>query len=162
MTKSAAEAIAKGLHIPFQIAQLHSALSTQAKAIISRHGDLNLAQWRIVRLVALDIANTTTAVRKGAGIDKSQFSKMLGVLEDKGYLKLRPFEEDKRQHLIELTEKGRTSHDRLGPVLEARQEHLVSALTADEQATVLKAIKLLSEAAQKTDFPDPYVIPEDE
>lgn len=155
MARTRDNAIDLGLHLPFQIAQLHSALSAQAKVIIARYGDLNLAQWRIVRVVALDIANTSTAVRNAAGLDKGQFSKMLGVLEAKGYVVLHPFEDDKRQNVIELTEMGRTAHERLGPVLDARQRHLVAALTEEEQAVVRKAIKAIAAAAHKTDFTDP-------
>ena len=161
MAKTGENAIDLGLHLPSQIAQLHSALSAQAKVIISRYGDLNLAQWRIVRVVALGIADTSTAVRNAAGIDKSQFSKMLCVLEEKGYVVLHAFEEDKRQNVIELTEKGSNAHDRLGPVLDARQKHLVATLTEEEQSVVRKAIKAISAATDKTDFDLPRPDPED-
>ena len=158
MTNSDDSAIGLGLLLPFQIAQLHSALNAQAKVIISAYGDLNLAQWRIVRVVALGIENTTTPVRKAAGIDKSQFSKMLGALEQKGYVLLHPYEDDKRQHVIELTDKARAAHERLGPALDERQRHLVASLTEDELAVIYKAIKVMAKAAQKTDFDIP--IPE--
>lgn len=162
MTNAPESAIDLGLPLPFQIAQLHSALNAQAKVIISRTGDLNLAQWRIIRLVALGIANTTTAVRKASGIDKSQFSKMLSVLEEKGYVELRFYAEDRRQHLIELTKKGRMVHDRLGPVLDTRQRHLVAALSEQEQALIQNAIRVLAKAAEKTDFIIPDLASEED
>ncbi|WP_204114480.1 MarR family winged helix-turn-helix transcriptional regulator [Shimia biformata] len=155
MTNSPSSAIGLGLLLPFQIAQLHSALNAQAKVIVSRYGDLNLAQWRIVRVVALGIENTTTPVRKATGIDKSQFSKMLSALEEKGYVVLHPYDDDKRQHVIELTKKAYAAHDRLGPVLDARQKHLVAGLTEEEQAVIYKAIRVMAEAAEKTDFDVP-------
>lgn len=145
-------AIDLDLPLSFQIAQLHSALNAQAKAIISRHGDLNLAQWRIIRLVAWGIADTTTSVRKAAGIDKSQFSKTLSVLVEQGYARSLPYENDKRQHRIELTEKGRLAHDRLGPELDARQKHLLASLSPEAQSVLHDAIKALAKAAEKTDF----------
>ena len=113
---------------------------------------MNLAQWRIIRLVAWGIADTTTSVRKAAGIDKSQFSKTLSVLEQKAFVRLLPYEEDKRQHLIELTETGRAAHDELAPELNARHKHLLAALSAEERAVVHDAIKALAKAAEKTDF----------
>ena len=152
MANSDDSAIGLGLLLPFQIAQLHSALNAQAKVIVSGYGDLNLAQWRIVRVVALGIENTTTLVRKATGIDKGQFSKMLSALEQKGYVVLHPYEDDKRQHVIALTDKARTAHARLGPVLDERQRHLVATLTEDELAVIYKAIKVMAKAAQKTDF----------
>jgi DNA-binding MarR family transcriptional regulator len=161
MTNSDDSAIGLGLLLPFQIAQLHSALNAQAKVIISSYGDLNLAQWRIVRVVALGIENTTTPVRKATGIDKGQFSKMLSALEQKGYVILHPYEDDKRQHVIELTDKARKAHERLGPVLDERQRHLVATLTEDELAVIYKAIKVMANAAQKTDFNIPAPEPEE-
>lgn len=145
-------AIDLDLPLSFQIAQLHSALNAQAKAIIARYGNLNIAQWRIIRLVAWDIANTTTAVRKAAGIDKSQFSKTLSVLEKEGFVEILPYEDDRRQHLIVLTEKGVSAHDQLGPELDARHQHLLAALTPEQRAVIHDAIKALSEAAQTTEF----------
>ncbi|CUK02797.1 transcriptional regulator SlyA [Shimia thalassica] len=162
MTNSRDNAIDLGLLLPFQISQLNSALNAQAKVIITRYGDLNLAQWRIVRVIALGIENTTTPVRKATGIDKSQFSKMLSTLEKKGYVVLHPNEEDKRQHVIELTEKARIAHERLGPVLDERQRHLVAALTEEELAVIYKAIKVMADAAQKTDFNIPISEMEEE
>lgn len=155
MTKSDDSAIGLGLLLPFQIAQLHSALNAQAKVIISGYGDLNLAQWRIVRVVALGIENTTTPVRKATGIDKGQFSKMMSALEQKGYVVIKPYEDDKRQHVIELTDKARKAHERLGPVLDERQRHLVASFTEDELAVIYKAIKVMAKASQKTDFDIP-------
>lgn len=152
MPKEAITERGLGLHIPFQIGQLHSVLNAQAKVILARHGDLNLAQWRIIRIVALGIADTTTAARKTLGIDKSQFSKSLSNLEKTGYIQVLPFEFDKRQYRIELTEKGRKANDRIGPELDARQTHLVASLSEEEQATFQKALKALAEAAKKTDF----------
>lgn len=147
-------AIDLDLPLSFQIAQLHSALNAQAKAIIARHGNLNIAQWRIIRLVAWDIANTTTTVRKAAGIDKSQFSKTLSVLEKEGFVEVLPYEDDKRQHLIVLTIKGVEAHDRLGPELDARHQYLLASLNDDQREMIHDAIKALSEAAEKTDFSD--------
>ncbi len=145
-------AIDLGLPLAFQIAQLHSALNAQAKAIIARHGTLNLAQWRILRLVAWGIADTTTRVRKAAGIDKGQFSKMLSLLEKDGHVEILPYPDDKRQHLIRLTEKGRAAHDRLGPELDARQQHLLKALTPQQREIIQSAIRALARAAECTDF----------
>jgi len=138
--------------LPIQIAQLHSALNVQAKAIISQHGDLNLAQWRIIRFVALGIAASTTSVRKAAGIDKSQFSKTLSVLQDKGFVRTRPYAQDKRQLLIELTDKGRAAHMQIKPELDARYRHLLAALDTNEQGALRDAIQKLAKATEKTDF----------
>ena len=138
--------------LPLQVAQLHGLLNAQAKAIISRHGSLTLPQWRIIRMVGTGFAETSTAVRKAANLDKSQFSKTLAALANDGYLTLSPYDEDLRQIRVQLTDKGRLAHDRLAPELDARHEHLLSALTPEQRETIYGAIQALAEAASTTEF----------
>ena len=73
-------AIELRLPLPLLVFQLHSALNAQARALISKRGDLSLAQWRVLRLISLDVAHASTALRKLMGIDKSQFSKEIGAM----------------------------------------------------------------------------------
>jgi DNA-binding MarR family transcriptional regulator len=145
-------AIDLDLPLPFQISQLSSLLNAQAREILSRYGELNLAQWRILRLVAWGVASTTTSVRKAAGIDKGQFSKTLNGLVKDGYIELSPYEDDKRQYQISLTVKGEATHAQIKPELVARNEHLMDALTPEEQSALYSSIRALAKAAQKTDY----------
>ena len=138
--------------LPLQVARLHGLLNAQAKAIISRHASLTLPQWRIIRMVGMGFAETSTDVRKATNLDKSQFSKTLASLADDGFLTLSAYEGDLRQIHIQLTEKGCQAHDRLAPELDARHEHLMSALTPEQRASIYSAIQALSEAASTTDF----------
>lgn len=140
------------LLLPFQISQLNVALSAQARAILSRHGDLTLPQWRIIWLVSSGVASTSTSVRKTANIDKGQFSKTLNVLVGKGLVELAPYTQDKRQFSISLTEKGWATHALLAPEMEARQLHLLDALTDQERELFYQAIQALSEAAKRHEF----------
>ena len=153
MVKSDIEsAIELRLPLPLLVFQLHSALNAQARALISKRGDLSLAQWRVLRLISLDVATTSTALRKLMGIDKSQFSKEIGALVAQGYVESAPYRADRRQQLLSLTDKGRAAYAAIAPALDARQAHLMAALTDDQRAVMFEAIKALSEAAQRTDF----------
>lgn len=153
MVKQAAlNAIELELSVTFQISRLNSALNAQARKIISRHSDLNLAQWRILHLVCWGVADTTTAVRKAAGIDKSLFSKNLSRLANEDLVKLLPCPSDKRQYRIEATKSGQALHARLSPDIDARRAHLMASLTEQEKTTLFHAIRLLESASKKTDF----------
>ena len=103
-------------------------------------------------MVGTGFAETSTAVRKAANLDKSQFSKTLAALANDGYLTLSPYDGDLRQIRVQLTEKGRLAHDRLAPELDARHEHLLSALTPEQRETIYGAIQALAEAASTTEF----------
>ena len=128
--------------------------AAQARRIIALHGDLTLPQWRIVRIVAAGVARNSTAVRKSSGIDKGQFSKTVNALVEQGYIITRPSAADQRQFEIALTDKGQAAHRRLAPDLEARQRHLMAALTPEQRAVIFPAIRALAEAAETIDFLD--------
>lgn len=140
------------LPLPMLIAQLHSALNAQARAVLSNYGTLNLAQWRIMRLVGTGIAETSTSVRKIIGLDKSQFSKEVNALIKFGYIAAETFERDKRQQRLELTQIGRDALNRLLPVLKVRHDHLTNSMSPTQQAMIRDALAALEEATKKTDF----------
>jgi len=145
-------AIELRLPLPLLVFQLHSLLNAQARALISKRGDLSLAQWRVLRLISLDVAHTSTALRKLMGIDKSQFSKEISQLIADGYITSAPYEADRRQQLLAMTDKGRAAYARIAPALDARQAHLMGALTDSQRDVMFEAIKALAEAAQRLDF----------
>jgi len=145
-------AIELRLPLPLLVFQLHSLLNAQARALISKRGDLSLAQWRVLRLISLDVAHTSTALRKLMGIDKSQFSKEISQLIADGYITSTPYEADRRQQLLAMTDKGRAAYVRIAPALDARQAHLMGALTDSQRDVMFEAIKALAEAAQRLDF----------
>ena len=138
--------------VPFQITQLSTALNAQAKKIISRHSDLNLAQWRILHVLCWGVADTTTSARKAVGIDKSQFSKCVRYLADHRLVRMQSCEKDRRQHQLVVTAKGRKLHERISPEIDARRAHLMSAISVKEQQMLFSVIKRLEAASDKTDF----------
>ncbi|GLT12571.1 MarR family winged helix-turn-helix transcriptional regulator [Sulfitobacter porphyrae] len=152
--KPKAEALDLSLLLPFQITQLSAKLAAQARAILVRHGTLTLPQWRIIRVVAMGVANQSTAVRKSTGIDKGQFSKTVNALIKEGFITTRSCAQDQRQFEIFLTERGAAAHARLAPELAARQAHLLAALTPDQREMILPAIHALAKAADTIDFLD--------
>jgi len=140
--------------ISFQVHLLNLRLAAQARAVIARHGDLTLPQWRIIRLIGLDPSQGSTGHRKALGFDKSQFSKTITALVDQDYIRTEPHPLDKRQFIPTLTEKGLAALARLAPELDRRQAHLASALTPEEQRLIGPILEKLYAAAEATEFPD--------
>ncbi len=138
--------------LSFQIVQLTAKLNVQARAILARHSDLSVPQWRIIRVIGMGLATTSTPIRKAAGIDKSQFSKTVNVLVEKGLVAARSCAEDRRQSTLELTSRGWTIYRRIGPEMSRRNEHLLASLSARERATIHGTLRALSAALERTEF----------
>ncbi|MGR3802783.1 MarR family winged helix-turn-helix transcriptional regulator [Marinibacterium profundimaris] len=142
-----------GLPLSLLIHQLAMKIDAQGRALIARHGDLTLPQWRIVRVLGLGAPEGSTALRKVLGFDKSQFSKTVNQLQERGLLSVTDLPTDGRQLRVSLTDAGRAVHERLAPVLEARNDHLMQALAPEERRVIRSALSKLSHAAEATELP---------
>ena len=154
--KDNAEAVARieaAFPLSFMIHQLQMKLGAQARALLAKHGDLTLPQWRIIRVIGMDAADGSTAIRKVLGFDKSQFSKTVSQLQTRGLVEVLDHPVDRRQFRLALTGEGRAALDRLTPVLSARNAYLMQALSPEERALIRPALQKLSIAAETTDIP---------
>jgi DNA-binding MarR family transcriptional regulator len=146
------EPIETFLPLAYQIHQLDMKLAAQARAVIARHEGLTLPQWRVLRVIGMQVATSSTAVRKTLGFDKSQFSKTVGSLVEADLIRVGPHATDRRQSELKLTSQGRAVLDQLGPILDDRNEHLLAALSATERKVIASALAKLSRAAETTEF----------
>lgn len=139
--------------LSFLIHQLEMKLGAQARALIAKHGDLTLPQWRIIRVIGMDAADGSTAIRKVLGFDKSQFSKTVSQLQARGLVAVHDHPTDRRQFRLTLTDEGREALDRLTPELDARNDFLMQVLSPEERSLIRSALMKLSIAAETTDIP---------
>lgn len=154
--KDNSEAVARieaAFPLSFMIHQLEMKLGAQARALIAKHGDLTLPQWRIIRVIGMDAADGSTAIRKVLGFDKSQFSKTVSQLQARGLVEVLDHPTDRRQFRLAVTNEGRLVLDRLTPELDARNDFLLQALSPEERAIIRSALQKLSVAAEITDIP---------
>ncbi|NVO26735.1 winged helix-turn-helix transcriptional regulator [Donghicola sp. C2-DW-16] len=135
------------------IHQLEMKLGAQARALLMKHGDLTLPQWRIIRVIGMDAADGSTAIRKVLGFDKSQFSKTVSQLQARSLVEVLDHPTDRRQFRLALTDEGRAVLCRLTPELDARNNFLMQALSSEERSLIRSALMKLSLAAETTDIP---------
>lgn len=154
--RDSAEAVARieaAFPLSFQIHQLSLKLAAQARGLIAKHADLTLPHWRIIRVIGMDAADGSTAIRKVLGFDKSQFSKTVGQLQARGLVTVADHPTDRRQFRLLLTDEGRAALNALTPELDARNAYLMNSLSSAEQAVIRSALAKLSQAAEIVDIP---------
>lgn len=141
------------LPLSLVIHQLALKIDAQGRALVARHSDLTLPQWRVIRVIGLEALDGSTALRKVMGFDKSQFSKTVNQLHARGLLAVSEHPHDRRQLHLSLTAAGRAVLDRLAPVLDARNDHLMKALAPEERKIIRAALSKLARAADVTELP---------
>lgn len=134
-----------------QMARVQAKLNAQAAAILKRHSKLSLVQWRVMTLLASGGDNLTSICRL-SGMDKGQVSRKLTQLVSQGLVLTRLDEADHRSQKLSLSEKGEELHGRILPIMRARQAHLASDMSDDEQAMLRELLLRLEVAAEQREF----------
>ncbi|MEL6523663.1 MAG: MarR family transcriptional regulator [Pseudomonadota bacterium] len=137
--------------LTYQMARVQAKLNAQAAAILKRHSKLSLVQWRVMTLLASGGDNLTSICRL-SGMDKGQVSRKLTQLVSQGLVLTRLDEADHRSQKLSLSEKGEELHARILPIMRARQAHLASDMSDDEQAMLRELLLRLEVAAEQREF----------
>lgn len=137
--------------LTYQMARVQAKLNAQAAAILKRHSKLSLVQWRVMTLLASGGDNLTSICRL-SGMDKGQVSRKLTQLVSQGLVLTRLDEADHRSQKLSLSEKGEELHGRILPIMRARQAHLASDMSDDEQAMLRELLLRLEVAAEQREF----------
>jgi DNA-binding MarR family transcriptional regulator len=142
--------------------------STEAFASLARTGAALLQELERCLLSSFDITQavaTTLAVIEGAGepLTPSQISERvvaasatmtatLDLLENRGWVVRRPNAADRRSVLVEVTDAGRATCDRLLPGVRVVEREVMAALTPRERQQLLRTLeKVLARAAEVAD-----------
>ena len=129
--------------ITFRLSRLQAKLNTQANAILARHCDLSLTQWRIISLIEALGTTTSTEISAEGELDKGLLSRGLKVLVAEGLVEQETDKGDHRRHLLKLSPTGRALHGRLLPVMKRRQAMLTEMLTEAEIGSLTDVIDKL-------------------
>jgi DNA-binding MarR family transcriptional regulator len=133
--------------LPYRLAELADEVSQTIASVYVDQFDLSRHEWRILAWLGNHPSMAAKDVGRNAGLDKMQLSRALAGLEDKKLVAAERDAEDRRGNVLRLTRQGRAVYDKITPLALARENYLLSALTAAE-AKALDTImaKLLKQA----------------
>lgn len=78
--------------------------------------------------------------------DKSNMTRILSVLEEKGLIeKIQATENKKQVNKIKITPKGKEVKDRINPQIEASREKYLDGISQDEMYTCIKVLSKIQE-----------------
>jgi DNA-binding MarR family transcriptional regulator len=141
---------------PLGIDQCNCFAARKASRQISRLYDTYLEPTGIritqfLTLAALGEVGSATvnALAERLDIERTAMGKMVGFLERDGFVTIKPSSTDRRSRLIELTDEGRSLHDRASPLWQQAQQKFeelngvenVSALREGMRGLVIGDIK---------------------
>src|ERR1700742_2454084 len=115
-------------YVPAFITFIANKLSNSATAFYQRKFGVNVTDWRIMSLLAIEPGIPAARICHVIGFDKGPVSRTLSVLQKRGLVAIRTAPDDGRTHSISLTAKGRATHDKVIIAALERERRLLSVL----------------------------------
>src|SRR5690242_7753856 len=100
-------------YVPAFITFIANKLSNSATAFYQTHFGVNVTEWRMMSLLAIEPGIPASRICHVIGYDKGPVSRTLAALQKRGLVAIRTDPHDGRSHSISLTARGRTTHDKV-------------------------------------------------
>ena len=130
-------------YVPALLTFIANKLSNSASAFYQRNFGVNVTEWRIMSLLAIESGIPASRICQVIGFDKGPVSRTLSTMQKRGLVAIRADPNDGRTHSIALTAKGRATHDRVIVAALDRQRRLLSCLNHDEQEALIDLLRRL-------------------
>jgi len=130
-------------YVPAFVTFIANKLSNSATAFYQRNFGVNVTEWRIMSLLAIEPGIPAARICQVIGFDKGPVSRTLAMMQKRGLIAIRTDPHDGRTHMISLTTKGRATHDRVIVAALERERRLLSCLSRDEQEVLIDLLRRL-------------------
>lgn len=139
-------------YLTFRISRVNARLNAQASQILKKHTDMSLVQWRLIVAIHALGKTTSNQICRTTAMDKGLVSRKLKDLVAEGYVAAQVNQNDNRQQMLSLTDKGMQIHTTLQPIMRRRRIFLMEQLTADETKILSSALAKIDASADRLDF----------
>ncbi len=123
-------------YVPALITFIGNKLSRTATVVYQKRFGVNITEWRILSLLAIEPGIPAARICHVIGFDKGPVSRTLAAMEGRGLVTIKAGP-DGRTHAISLTAKGLSIHDQVITVALERERRLLSCLSKPERETLI-------------------------
>lgn len=128
-------------YVPALITFIANKLSRSATVLYQKRFAVNVTEWRILALLAIEPEISAARICSVIGFDKGPVSRTLAAMEERGLIAIRADAEDGRTYSISLTAKGAATHDKVIAVALERERRLLSCLSKAERETLIVLLR---------------------
>jgi DNA-binding MarR family transcriptional regulator len=128
-------------YVPAFVTFIANKLSRNATAFYQKQFGVNVTEWRIMSLLAIEPGIPASRICNVIGFDKGPVSRTLTLLQDRGLVAINTDPNDGRSHSISLTAKGRVTHDAVLVAALERERRLLACLEKDEREVLIDLLR---------------------
>jgi DNA-binding MarR family transcriptional regulator len=127
-------------YVPALITFIGNKLSRSASALYQQSFGINVTEWRILSLLAIEAGIPAARICQVIGFDKGPVSRTLALMQTRGLIAIATDPDDGRSHSISLTARGRVIHDQVITVALERERRLLKCLREDEREQLINLL----------------------
>jgi DNA-binding MarR family transcriptional regulator len=143
-------------YVPALITFIANKLSRSATVLYQKRFGVNVTEWRILVLLAIEPGIAASRICHVIGFDKGPVSRTLSIMRERGLVAIKTDPKDGRTHSISLTPKGRAIHDDIIVVALERQSRLLGCLQQEEREVLINLLgRVHGNLAAVTDHAEP-------
>lgn len=135
-----------GRHVPARLLTISSKIALHATRHAARPAGMSIREWRLVQIIGAFGPLTINEAAQRIAMDFGGTSRAIAQLESKGLIRRMAQGEDRRVSRVELTETGRVAHNDFARFAHAREERLLSGLSAAEREELLRLLARVDES----------------
>ncbi len=122
-----------------------SRLVTQAFDQALKPVGLKITQFSLLVSFILSPDSNLAQLAKALGMDRTTLSRNLRLLEKRGLVRMKPGE-DRREHLVKITEAGKDAVQKALPLWNQAQQRVVGSVGAKRWAAMAKDLRAMGKA----------------
>ena len=139
--------------LSFRINRLNSALMRQASLILAKESQLNLVEWRLLRLLSHVPVSIARDLNRVSGMNPSLISRGIRRLELRELISTQRDEHDRRTQRLELTPEGQKLYQQTLPIMGRRHEAHCACMNKEELEWFNGILDKLEAQTKIQDFP---------
>jgi DNA-binding MarR family transcriptional regulator len=132
-------------YVPAFVTFIANKLSNSATVFYQRNFGVNVTEWRIMSLLAIEPGIQASRICHVIGFNKGPVSRTLATMQKRGLVTIRTAPDDGRSHSISLTARGRATHDKVIVAAFDRERRLLSCLNKDEREVLIELLRRIHE-----------------
>jgi DNA-binding MarR family transcriptional regulator len=138
----------KSLHLsnffPYQLTQLQVKVSDNIADIYTGRFQLSRQEWRVLASLGNGELLSAKQIGEQTNLEKMPASRAITRMQAQGLLVKNTDKSDKRSSLLKLTTQGLAIYQQLIPMVLAREQELLSVLSAEEKNQLANIIEKLT------------------
>ena len=143
-------------YVPAFVTFIANKLSRSATVFYQSKFGVNVTEWRIMSLLAIEPGITASRICHVIGFDKGPVSRTLAAMQARDLIAIKNDSRDARSHSISLTRKGQDTHDSVIVAALERERRLLACLEKDEREVLIDLLRRIhSNLDAVTEQPEP-------